>query len=66
LCYAFGDADGYALIEAPDTVTAAGLAIASAVRKFETVPVMTQRETLEALKLAARVHYAAPAEPVHA
>jgi uncharacterized protein with GYD domain len=70
LWYAFGEADGFALIEAPDTVTAAGLAIAigssGAFRKFETTPVLTQRETLDALRVAANVHYAAPAEPVHA
>ena len=70
LWYAFGEADGFALIEAPDNVTAAGLAIAitssGAFRKFETTAVMTQRETLDALHVAANVHYVAPAEPVHA
>ena len=70
LWYAFGEADGFALIEAPDHARAAGLAIAitssGAFRKFETTLVITQDELLEALKVAADVHYVAPAEPVHA
>jgi uncharacterized protein with GYD domain len=70
LWYAFGDADGFALFEAPDNTTAAGLSIAitssGAFRKFETTPLMTQAETLDALHVAANVHYAPPAEPVHA
>jgi uncharacterized protein with GYD domain len=70
LWYAFGGADGFALIEAPDNKTAAGVAIAiaasGAFRTFETTPVMTMGETLEALHVAADVHYAAPAETVHA
>jgi uncharacterized protein with GYD domain len=70
LWYAFGEADGFALIEAPDNTTAAGLAIAitssGAFRKFETTAVMTQGEMLDALHVAANVHYTAPAEPIHA
>jgi uncharacterized protein with GYD domain len=70
LWYAFGDKDGFALIEAPDNRTAAGLSIAiaasAAFRKFETTPLMTQAETLDALHVAANVHYVSPAEPVHA
>ena len=70
LWYAFGEGDGFALIEAPDNVKAAGLAIAvtssGAFRKFETTVLMTQSELLEALQMAADVHYVAPAEPVHA
>jgi uncharacterized protein with GYD domain len=70
LWYSFGEGDGFALIEAPDTKAAAGIAIAiassGAFRKFETTPLMTQAEALEALQFAAGVHYAAPAEPVHA
>jgi uncharacterized protein with GYD domain len=45
LWYAFGEADGFALIEAPDNRAAAGIAVAiassGAFRKFETTPVMT-------------------------
>jgi hypothetical protein len=37
-----------------------------AFRKFETTAVMTQAEVLDALQVAANVHYVAPAEPVHA
>jgi uncharacterized protein with GYD domain len=70
LWYAFGEADGFALIEAPDNTTAAGLAIAitssGAFRKFETTSVMTQGEMLDALHVASNVHYVAPAESVHA
>ena len=70
LWYAFGEADGFALIEAPDNTAAAGVAItiasSGAFRKFETTPLMTQAETLEALHFAAGVHYAPPAEAVHA
>ncbi len=70
LWYAFGEADGFALIEAPTTVKAAGIALAitssGAFTKFETTVLMTQAELLEALEAAANVHYVAPAEPVHA
>ena len=68
--YAFGEADGFALIEAPDHTKAAGIAIAiassGAFRKFETTVLMTQDELIEALEAAADVRYVAPAEPVHA
>jgi uncharacterized protein with GYD domain len=70
LWYAFGESDGFALIEAPNTTTAAGIAVAitssGAFRKFETTPVMTQSEVLDALHVAGGVHYVAPGEPVHA
>jgi uncharacterized protein with GYD domain len=70
LWYAFGEGDGFALMEAPDNKSAAGIAIAiassGAFRKFETTPVMTQDEALEALQFAGGVQYAAPAEAVHA
>jgi uncharacterized protein with GYD domain len=70
LWYAFGEGDGFALIEAPDNKSAAGLAIkiasSGSFRKFETTPLMTQDETLEALQFAAGVQYASPAEAVHA
>jgi uncharacterized protein with GYD domain len=70
LWFAFGEGDGYALIEAPDNTAAAGIAIAiaasGAFRKFETTPLITQEEALDALRFAAGVHYAPPAEAVHA
>jgi uncharacterized protein with GYD domain len=70
LWYAFGEADGFALIEAPSRSSMAGIAVkiasSGAFRKFETTPLMTQAEALEALQFAAGVHYAPPAEVVHA
>ena len=70
LWYAFGQGDGFALIEAPDNTSAAGIAIAiassGAFRKFETTPLMTQAEALEALRFAAGVQYTAPVDAVHA
>ena len=70
LWYAFGDADGFALVEAPDNTQMAAISIAitssGAFRKFETTPLMTQSEALDALHAAAQVHYAPPAEAVHA
>jgi uncharacterized protein with GYD domain len=70
LWYAFGESDVFALIEAPDNVTAAGLAIAvassGAFRKVETHPLLTQAELLESLERAGEVAYAAPGAAVHA
>jgi uncharacterized protein with GYD domain len=52
--YAFGSYDGYCLWEAPDNVSmaAVGLAITGggALSKFETTPLLTVEETLEARK----------------
>lgn len=70
--YAFGEEDGFALLEAPDNVTAAGLAIAitssGAFRQFTTSVLMTQAEALRALDKAAGIGYVAPPvrEPAHA
>jgi uncharacterized protein with GYD domain len=70
LWYAFGNSDGFALIEAPDNVTSASVAIAisasGAFRKFETTVLMTQDELLGALKKAQDVTYVAPGSAVHA
>lgn len=70
LWYSFGENDGFALIEAPDNVTAGGLAIAitssGAFRRFETHVLMTQSELLDALEKAGDVAYAAPGATVHA
>jgi uncharacterized protein with GYD domain len=70
LWYAFGETDGFALMEAPDNKTAAGLAVAigssGAFSKFATVPLMSQAEALEALEIAQGVGYTRPAEAVHA
>ena len=70
LWYAFGKSDGFALIEAPNNVTGAGIAIAisasGAFSKFETTVLMTQSELLEALEKAQTVEYVAPGAAVHA
>jgi uncharacterized protein with GYD domain len=70
LWYAFGEADGFALIEAPSNSSMAGIAVkiasSGAFRKFETTPLMTQTEALEALRFAGSFRYAPPAEAVHA
>ena len=68
--YAFGEADGFALIEAPKNTKAAGLSLAitasGAFRKFETTVLMTQDELLKALEKAQDVAYVAPGAAVHA
>jgi uncharacterized protein with GYD domain len=68
--YAFGEQDGYALIEAPDTTTIATIAVkvtaGGALRSFETTPLITVGEMVEALKRAAEIEYHAPTEAVHA
>ena len=70
LWYAFGESDGFALIEAPSNVSAAGVAIAitstGAFRSFKTSVLMTQDEAIEALGEAAQVEYAPPGQAVHA
>jgi len=70
LWYAFGEQDGFAVIESPDNSTAAGVVIAitssGAFTKFETSVLMTQDELLEALRSAGSVAYVAPGEAVHA
>ena len=70
LWYAFGKSDGFALIEAPNNVTSAGLMIAisasGAFSKFETTVLMTQDELLKALEKAQDVQYVAPGTAVHA
>ncbi|MCV3739520.1 GYD domain-containing protein [Rhizobium sp. TRM96647] len=62
--YAFGSHDGYNLWEAPDNVSMAAVAIAigggGAVSKFETTPLLTVEETLEAMELARTVGYRSP------
>ncbi len=64
LWFAFGEDDAFALLEAPDNVTAAGIAIAVAASgsfsRFKTTVLMTQEETLQALEKAASVAFVAP------
>jgi len=62
--YAFGEYDGYNLWEAPDNVAMAAAAIAlsggGALSKFETTPLLTVEETLEALGRSQAVRYRPP------
>jgi uncharacterized protein with GYD domain len=62
--YAFGAYEGYCIWEAPHNVAmaAVGLAITGggALSKFETTPLLTVEETLEALRLAQKVGYQPP------
>lgn len=62
--YAFGSYDGYNLWEAPDNVSMAAVAIAisggGALSKFETTPLLTVEETLDALQRAQKIGYKAP------
>jgi uncharacterized protein with GYD domain len=62
--YAFGEYDAYSVWEAPDNVAMAAVAIAitggGALSKFETVPLLTVEETLEALGRAHAVAYRPP------
>ena len=64
--YAFGAYDGYCIWEAPDNVSmaAVGLAITGggALSKFETTPLLTVEETLEALRLAQKIGYRQPGQ----
>jgi uncharacterized protein with GYD domain len=62
--YAFGTYDGYNLWEAPDNVSMAAVAIAigggGALSKFETTPLLTVEETLDALGRARAIAYQPP------
>jgi len=62
--YAFGGHDGYNLWEAPDNVSMAAVAIAinggGALSSFETTPLLTVEETLDALGRAAGIAYRPP------
>jgi uncharacterized protein with GYD domain len=62
--YAFGEYDAYNLWEAPDNVSMAAVAIAIsgglALSKFETTPLLTVEETLDALRRAQEVKYRPP------
>src|SRR5436305_14830066 len=69
LWYAFGQSDGFALIEAPNNVTSASLMIAisasGASRKLETTVLMTPNDRLEALAAAQHAESAPPRRPAH-
>jgi uncharacterized protein with GYD domain len=62
--YAFGTHDGYNLWEAPDDVSMAAVALAisggGALSSFETTPLMTVDDTMDALRRAGQIQYQAP------
>ncbi len=64
LWYAFGEEDGYALMEAPNPVSAASIAVkiaaSGAFRSFETTALITVKEMVEALEKAGSLEYRAP------
>ena len=62
--YGFGEYDGYAILEAPDNVAAAGVVLAiaagGALASAETTVLMTVEETLEALAKGKAIGYRTP------
>ena len=62
--YAFGEHDGYALWEAPDNISMAGVALAigsgGALSSQETTVLMSVEDTIEALTKAKQVQYKPP------
>jgi uncharacterized protein with GYD domain len=62
--YAFGTYDGYNLLEAPDNISMAAVAIAigggGALSKIETTVLLTVEETLEALSRVQTIGYRKP------
>ena len=64
--YGFGEYDGYAIFEAPDNVSMAGLVLAiaagGALASVETTVLMTVEETLEALAKSKDIGYHKPGE----
>ena len=65
--YAFGDADGFVLFEAPDDVMTAGLlvtvAATGAFTNVSTTKLLTVEEALDALRRGGGVEYRAPGAP---
>lgn len=62
--YAFGEHDGFLLIEVPDNATAAafsvGISAGGALRSAETIPLLTVEETLAMLEKAQDLPYRSP------
>ena len=62
--YGFGEYDGYAMYEAPDNVSMAGVVLAiaagGALAKVDTTVLMTVEETLEALAKGKNIRYRQP------
>ena len=64
--YGFGEHDGYAIFEAPDNVSMAGVVLAvaagGAVASVQTTVLLTVEETLEALAKSKGIGYRRPGE----
>ena len=64
--YGFGQYDGYAIFEAPDNASAAGVVLAisagGALASVETTVLMTVEDTLEALAKGKDIGYRRPGE----
>jgi uncharacterized protein with GYD domain len=62
--YAFGEYDGYVLIEAPDNISHASVSVTAAssgtLTKSEAIVLLTEEEMLEALKRAQGLEFRAP------
>ena len=62
--YGFGKYDGYALYQAPDNVSIAGMGVAiasgGAISAIETTGLLTVEETLSALGIAQNIRYRPP------
>ena len=62
--YAFGEYDAYSLLEAPDSVSMAAVAMAisggGALTKHETTVVLTVEETMDAMRRASEIRYRPP------
>jgi uncharacterized protein with GYD domain len=62
--YRFGEFDGVGIAEMPDDTAAAAFAVmvssTGALSKFETIPLMTVEEGIEAFKAAAGASYSPP------
>ncbi len=65
--YAFGDADGFLLFEAPDDVVTAGLLVKAtatgAFTNISTTKLLTVEEALDALRQGSDMEYRAPGAP---
>jgi uncharacterized protein with GYD domain len=62
--YAFGEYDAYSLLEAPDSVSMAAVAMAisggGALTKHETTVLLTVEETMDAMQRASEIRYRPP------
>ena len=65
LYFAFGDYDAVVIVELPDNVTAAALAMAiggsPGISSYKTTPLLTMDEAMEAMRKASGTGYRSPA-----